>query len=60
LLAVFALIVADLALLGWAAQHAWARAHAFEILDIAVCAATLLVGTLCGIVAARLAIESEG
>ena len=60
LLAVFALLVADLALLGWAAQHAWTRAHAFEILDIAACAGTLLVGMLCGTVAARLAIESEG
>ena len=55
LLAVVALIGADVALLAWAAHHVFFRSRTLSLMEIIACIATVLLAALCGCAAARLA-----
>ncbi len=58
LLAVVGLIGADLALLGWTAHHVFTHQGRLAALDLAACISTVLLATLCGCAAARLAMKT--
>ena len=59
LLAVVALIGADVALLAWAAHHVFARARALSWMEIVACAATVVLAACCGCTAARTAVRQR-
>ena len=58
LLAVLGLIGADVALLGWTAQHVFTHQGRLAALDLAACIATVLLAALCGCAAARVAAKT--
>lgn len=58
LLAVVGLIGADVALLGWTAQHVFTHQGRLAALDLAACISTVLLSTLCGCAAARFGMKT--
>ena len=53
LLAVLALVGADLGLLGWTAHHVLTHQKSLGLISLAACAASVLLAALCGCAAAR-------
>jgi hypothetical protein len=57
MLAVLALVGADLGLLGWAAHHVFIHQRALNVVGIIACAGSVLLAALCGCAAARVAAD---
>jgi hypothetical protein len=58
-LAVFGLVGADLALLGWTAHHVMIHQQTLGTLGWTLCAGSVLLAALCGCAAARVSIGQE-